>query len=461
MRHPSTPRLWNVLNPGVDPHNHPWLMLYGRRLRLEKYAAVLQRWMGPTELHLLCEPGPGHCWTLPRGLLMHFRSLNVLCKSLPDQQCLGRRCRLWRLRTQAPRRKRPRRRTIAGKKPTPSQVSWMVRHVLRHLRRGDVLYQCAHQEIVRLLQGRDRKLLRKLSSHAVAAGCSSTHGSAGPAGRQQFQISVHHTLRPLWVRPGLPRRTISVGSCHHMRQQPVCLQLRAIGFRLRFKSVHSLVRGCSMDRDPLHDSVLEAALLDRPGMTSDGEDSSSSSLTLITAAEARDSPAEGSGPPHGPPPPARVNLPPPGRLVRLVASASSSVGVEDEAGAGIPVVPTMPSEPHSPRWHRSMAAHIPQHLQLTGPAYVRAPSLSVVQSWRAILVSTPADMFRYHRVDPPDLNNSIFDERIGGAMRQRPGRSRRARRRWKRTMACIVRTSPAFGARPDRMVQVAPSGQAP
>ena len=49
-------------------------------------------------------------------------------------------------------------------------------------------------------------------------------------------------------------------------------------------------------------------------------------------------------------------------------------------------MPQMPGEPDDPRWQRSMAVNVLNTLQLTGPAFVHAPTLATVHSWAALRI---------------------------------------------------------------------------
>ncbi|CAE7519938.1 unnamed protein product [Symbiodinium sp. CCMP2592] len=152
-----------------------------------------------------------------------------------------------------------------------------------------------------------------------------------------------------------------------------------------------------MDRDPLHDSVLEDATAaeddDEEGAESD---QGSVPTSPMTAAE-RDHPPTTippGMPPNGPLPPQPVNVPlnmayfRARRMEPSAGSTSASAGV-DSTGAGT-ARPTGAPPGEAEGTPSSLAANILHHLQLTGPA-------------------TPAEEYVLPRTDPRDLRNALFD----------------------------------------------------
>ncbi|CAE7227790.1 unnamed protein product [Symbiodinium sp. CCMP2592] len=177
-----------------------------------------------------------------------------------------------------------------------------------------------------------------------------------------------------------------------------------------------------MDRDPLHDSVLEDATAAEGAEEEDAEsDNVSAPTSPMTAAE-RAHPITAPplhGPPNGPPPPRPVNAPPTmahfrARRTEPSAGSSASAGVDSMGIAATwPTRVPQHAAEGAPRWHRTLAANVLHHLQLTGPAYVRAPDYAEVATWRSLLISlreaTPAEEYMLEPTNPQDLRNPLFD----------------------------------------------------
>ncbi|CAE7783692.1 unnamed protein product [Symbiodinium sp. CCMP2592] len=174
-----------------------------------------------------------------------------------------------------------------------------------------------------------------------------------------------------------------------------------------------------MDRDPLHDSVLEEA-------TEEGNESSGSAPTSpMTAAERAPLPDHVPlhAPPYGPPPPQPVNAPSTMAHVRARRTEPSAGSTSTSAGVdSMGIAATWPTRAPHGEAGDALAANILHHLQLTGPAYVRAPEYAEVATWRSLLISlreaTPAEEYMLARTDPQDLNNALYDDNVDNGVHE-------------------------------------------
>ncbi|CAE6926470.1 unnamed protein product [Symbiodinium sp. CCMP2592] len=187
-----------------------------------------------------------------------------------------------------------------------------------------------------------------------------------------------------------------------------------------------------MDRDPLHDSVLEEASMEAED--TDEGNASSAPTSPMTAAERAPLPdhVPPHAPPYGPPPPQPVNAPSTMAHFRARRTEPSAGSTSTSAGVdSMGIAATWPTRaPYgeagdAPRWHRTLAANILHHLQLTGPAYVRAPEYAEVATWRSLLISlreaTPAEEYMLARTDPQDLNNAVYDDNVDNGVHEAGG----------------------------------------
>ena len=337
--------------------------------------------------------------------------------------CRSRTQRRWVLKPQAHKRL-PRHRCRNSTKPqiSPQVISAMCGLALV----PDDAIGCARVTLQRFLQqwGSPQvalicKLLRSL--HAQQHRLMSCTAAA------QTQVRARQTIA--YIKPALVSLTLTVHlvlgpAPPALSQGPLwfrllgvectsCLYLTTSRLGLTPQSwsrlfLHSL---CSATMDPLHDDVLEEALADNEAADAaatahasdeEGEAASSVYSTLtaaISAAHRSPSPVRRGPGPYGPPPAVPINHPlahayipglsrvrpdalPAANDARpgpVTMSSSSSAG-------GPPTVPQMPGEPDDPRWQRSMAVNVLNTLQLTGPAFVHAPTLATVHSWAALRI---------------------------------------------------------------------------
>ena len=177
----------------------------------------------------------------------------------------------------------------------------------------------------------------------------------------------------------------------------------------------------TMDRDPLHDSILDAT-------GADAEASDASSATPMTRAERADGTPPPTGPgPHGPPiTPVQLFMAsgPPAPLpysqevatqttLRLLRSSrhTTSAGMSANTESSLPP-PTAHTEPLA-RWQRDLALHVIEQLHLTSPVYLQAPSFAELWSWRAITLTLsptlPEDEQEHRRVDATDVGGHLWE----------------------------------------------------
>ena len=185
-----------------------------------------------------------------------------------------------------------------------------------------------------------------------------------------------------------------------------------------------------MDRDPLHDDVLEEALADRADLTGPAP------LTPLSAAEGLAPHAGPTEPRRGPPPPLPVNWrprmgpsgPPAPMPYNCTVETQTALNMvnwplpsltADDAGKTA-LVPVSISgrmgtegdeEATDPLWQRHLGAMVLHHLSLAASAYVSAPALDTIRTWSGIRITlapaTPYDTLRLHRIDPQDLDNAL------------------------------------------------------
>ena len=234
----------------------------------------------------------------------------------------------------------------------------------------------------------------------AATRCALTQALRGFCSSQTPLVSLHH-IQHAFPSPPLT----GWGSTHAsptLSSDP--LRFRLLTLR---NYLHLAPLGMA-DRDPLHDDRLAEAEADRHS------DDGSVLSTLTAAMEAADrspSPGRLATGPHGPPPPVPVTHPP--APLYVPGLTRTSPGVPDSTRTR-PLPGTMPGEDTAsgPRWWRSLAQTVMQHLQLTGPIYLHAPrTLREVHMWRSVrLVLEEADSdSEGERIDFQDADNALFD----------------------------------------------------
>ena len=436
---PCTHRTWRLLKTGVDTGILRWRISSGLPGPLAGMPAAPELWTQWTSW-TMCPLRKGrtlHCIAGqdPSGLITCLQNYRwKLCMHLTRVLCAGRRFRRWRHKPQAHSRRKCRR------QPRTTCNTLIIRNGYAQVWR--LLLAGLRQLLLRRPLDDRCALVTSVPSRLVQACCQSSVKTCHER-RLQVQCLLIICSSPQdWVS-GLrlpPRNPADAPSEVEVVHAPLPLKLsfRLIGVRpclpcIRHRGSAALCLPGSggptaspgpstMDRDPLHDSILDAA-------EADAEASDASSATPMTRAERADGMPPPTGPgPHGPPIPTPVQLfmasGPPAPLpysqevatqtsLRLLRSSrhTTSAGTSASTGSSLPP-PTAHTEPLT-GWQRDLALHVIEQLHLTSPVYLQAPSLAELWSWRAITLTLsptlPDDEQEHRRVDATDVGGHLWE----------------------------------------------------